>query len=367
MSAPSGPQQTSVKIHVGATVQINGLVGNPEHNGTTATVEQYVAHSGRWVVKIASGKVLSLKPHNLNQPPSPAAAEGMKVPQSAAAAAPANLDGLETLTVERQEMVTTLMAVAGIEDDFAREILQDNGWQLESSVNAYMMIIGEDDVGRIGGGMSSSPPESPRVRPSANQPPHPATAEGMQVPHSAAAAAPAKLDYLFPPPRDIVFPFNFDDLCRHAAEEEKYCLVNIQKRQEFASQMLNRDTWADEDVRTIMGFRFVFWQQEFESSAGTQYLCLLTYADVLLTYADVLLTCAYVCLRMLTYAGMQYLSVYPSSTLPVVDIIDPITGGLLMRIEEYQSAEQMVLHLTLLTYADVLLTYADYQSVKALH
>ncbi len=62
---------------------------------------------------------------------------------------------------------------------------------------------------------------------------------------------------------------------------------------------------------------------------------------------------------MLTYAGMQYLSVYPSSTLPVVDIIDPITGGLLTRIEEYQSAEQMVLHLTLLTYADVLLTYAD--------
>jgi hypothetical protein len=56
---------------------------------------------------------------------------------------------------------------------------------------------------------------------------------------------------------------------------------------------------------------------------------------------------------MLTYAGIQYLSVYPSSTLPVVDIIDPSTGGLLMRIEEYQPVEQMVLHLTLLTHADV--------------
>ncbi len=172
-------------------------------------------------------------------------------------------------------MVTTLMAVAGIEDvDFAREILQDNGWQLEPSVNAYMMIIGEDDGGGLmGGGMSSSPPESPRVRPPANQPPRPAAAaEGMQVPQSAAAAAPAKLDYLFPPPGDIMFPFNFDELCRHAAEEEKYCLVNIQKRQEFASQMLNRDIWPDENVRSIMGFRFVFWQHEFESSAGMQYL-----------------------------------------------------------------------------------------------
>jgi hypothetical protein len=36
---------------------------------------------------------------------------------------------MESLTVERQEMVATLMAVAGIEDvDFALEFLQDNGW-----------------------------------------------------------------------------------------------------------------------------------------------------------------------------------------------------------------------------------------------
>ena len=35
---------------------------------------------------------------------------------------------MESLTAERQEMVATLMAVAGIEDvDFAREFLQDNG------------------------------------------------------------------------------------------------------------------------------------------------------------------------------------------------------------------------------------------------
>jgi hypothetical protein len=64
-------------------------------------------------------------------------------------------------------------------------------------------------------------------------------------------------------------------------------------------------------VRTIMGFRFVFWQQEYES-----------------------------------VAGMQYLSCYPAATLPLVDIVDPITGGLLERIEEYQTAEQMVERLT---------------------
>ena len=47
-------------------------------------------------------------------------------------------------------------------------------------------------------------------------------AEGMQVPQSAAAAAPAKLAYLFPPPGDIMFQGNFDALRRQAEEEEKY-------------------------------------------------------------------------------------------------------------------------------------------------
>ena len=84
---------------------------------------------------------------------------------------------MEFMTVEEGVMVTTLMAVAGIQEVyFAREFLQDNGWQLEISVNAYMMMIGEDTGGggMMGGGMSSSSPESPRVRPPANPPPRPA-------------------------------------------------------------------------------------------------------------------------------------------------------------------------------------------------
>jgi sugar lactone lactonase YvrE len=73
-----------------------------------------------------------------------------------------------SLLPERQEMVSTLMAVAGIEDvDFAREFLQDNGWQLETSVNAYMMMIGQEEAGGgRGAGMSSSQ----RVRPTVTRP-----------------------------------------------------------------------------------------------------------------------------------------------------------------------------------------------------
>ena len=245
---------------------------------------------------------------------------------------------MESLSEERQEMVQTLMGVAGIEDvEFAREFLQDNGWQLEASVNAYMMMIGDDGGGGGGGGGSNgggaggtsglTGGEAPAAPPAMPNPPASApapavvqrltddmpgvegpayenfrnfAAEGMPVPQSA-AAPPSKDDYLFPPPADVMFHGNFDALRRSAEEDEKYCLVNIQNRQEFASQMLNRDTWPDETVRTIMEFRFLFWQQEYESQAG-----------------------------------MQYLSCYPATSLPVVDIIDPITGGLLERIDEYQ-------------------------------
>ena len=250
---------------------------------------------------------------------------------------------MENLSAERMEMVQTFMAVAGMEDpEFARDFLTDNGWQLEPSINAYMLMTGDDGVahgsdGRTSPAMSALagsavPVPAPAMPPAAAEPAPPVVqrlvddipgvegpayetfrnfaAEGMQVAQSA-AVPPAKDDYLFPPPADIMFHGNFEALRKAAEDEEKYCLVNIQKREEFSSQMLNRDTWPDDNVRAIMGFRFLFWQQEYESVGGT-----------------------------------QYLSCYPASTLPVVDIIDPITGGLLERIEQYQSAEQMVERLT---------------------
>jgi hypothetical protein len=89
------------------------------------------------------------------------------------------MDTMEPLTSECQEMVATLMAVAGIDDvDFAHEFLQGNDWQLKASVNAYKMMMFDEGGGggMMGEGMSSSPPGSPRVRSPANLPPLPAPA-----------------------------------------------------------------------------------------------------------------------------------------------------------------------------------------------
>jgi Thioredoxin-like len=46
-----------------------------------------------------------------------------------------------------------------------------------------------------------------------------------------------------------------------ARDEKKWVLVNIQSHEEFASQMLNRDTWVDDTVVSLLRTSFVFWQR----------------------------------------------------------------------------------------------------------
>ena len=59
---------------------------------------------------------------------------------------------MESLSAERQEMAHMLMAATGIEDaEWAREFLQDSGWQLEPAVNQYMLLT--EDCWGAGGGV----------------------------------------------------------------------------------------------------------------------------------------------------------------------------------------------------------------------
>ena len=48
--------------------------------------------------------------------------------------------------------------------------------------------------------------------------------------------------------------------CIHR-DEKKWMVVNIQCHEEFSSHMLNRDTWIDETVISLLGSSFVFWQR----------------------------------------------------------------------------------------------------------
>lgn len=53
-------------------------------------------------------------------------------------------------------------------------------------------------------------------------------------------------------------------------------LINVQSNSEFASHQLNRDTWSDDTVKTIIRGSFIFWQvRSCSSLCNTRSLALI--------------------------------------------------------------------------------------------
>jgi hypothetical protein len=57
-----------------------------------------------------------------------------------------------------------------------------------------------------------------------------------------------------------------------AKSEKKWILVNIQSHEDFSSHMLNRDTWSDDTVVSLLRTSFVFWQRGHTSPDGQAYM-----------------------------------------------------------------------------------------------
>lgn len=102
---------------------------------------------------------------------------------------------------------------------------------------------------------------------------------------------------LYRPPVALMFNGSFEKAKDVASDENKWLLVNLQSTKEFISHRLNRDTWADEAVsQTIRANNFIFWQ---------------VYDD---DGDDDISECRKVC------------GYYKLDSLPVVLVIDPVTG-----------------------------------------
>ncbi|KAE8076455.1 hypothetical protein FH972_015102 [Carpinus fangiana] len=96
---------------------------------------------------------------------------------------------------------------------------------------------------------------------------------------------------LYRPPFHLMFHEPFEKAKDAASVEDKWLLVNLQSTKEFSSHMLNRDTWANEAVSQTIGTNFIFWQ----------------------VYDD-------------TTEGRKVCTYYKLDSIPVVLVIDPITG-----------------------------------------
>ncbi|CAM8938877.1 unnamed protein product [Rhodiola kirilowii] len=96
---------------------------------------------------------------------------------------------------------------------------------------------------------------------------------------------------LYRPPFELMHHGPFEEAKVAASSEDKWLLVNLQSTKEFSSHMLNRDTWANEAVAQTIKTNFIFWQVYEDSSEGRK-------------------VCTY----------------YKVDSVPVVLVIDPITG-----------------------------------------
>lgn len=96
---------------------------------------------------------------------------------------------------------------------------------------------------------------------------------------------------LYRPPFHLMFHGPFEKAKDAASVQDKWLLVNLQSTKEFSSHMLNRDTWANEAVSQTIGTNFIFWQ----------------------VYDD-------------TTEGRKVCTYYKLDSIPVVLVIDPITG-----------------------------------------
>ncbi|KAL8053154.1 hypothetical protein ABFX02_05G053000 [Erythranthe guttata] len=96
---------------------------------------------------------------------------------------------------------------------------------------------------------------------------------------------------LYRPPFALMFQGPFEKAKDNARMQNKWLLVNMQSTKEFSSHMLNRDTWANEAVAQTIKTNFIFWQVYDDTEEGSK-------------------VCTY----------------YKLDSIPVILLIDPITG-----------------------------------------
>lgn len=101
----------------------------------------------------------------------------------------------------------------------------------------------------------------------------------------------SRLEYLYRPPVDICFSGSLQAARDYAQMRNRWLIVNLQDNTNFKCQILNRDIWSNDKIRSILQEHFVFWQIAIDNSEG-----------------------------------MRFQSFYNVRTFPFVCILDPTTG-----------------------------------------
>ena len=95
---------------------------------------------------------------------------------------------------------------------------------------------------------------------------------GLRRDDSTSRADDSSVEWLYDPPRHLSCPLTFLEAKTMAKNDRKWLLVNIQSHTEFMSSMLNRDTWSNETVESLIRNSFIFWQRGHTSRDAQEYM-----------------------------------------------------------------------------------------------
>lgn len=101
-----------------------------------------------------------------------------------------------------------------------------------------------------------------------------------------------RLASMFDPPREILFQGSFEEAKGEAVANRRWLVLNVQSPSSFDSHRLNRDMWRDETIQALLETSFVVYQ----------------------TY-DV------------SQDGESLMGYYAIDRLPVIIMVDPVTGA----------------------------------------
>lgn len=133
-----------------------------------------------------------------------------------------------------------------------------------------------------------------------------------------------KLKRMFSKPMDLIFNKGYDitSLKLHAKRRNKWILINIQDINNFECMKLNRDIWSDPIIKCIIKEKFLFNQFDKTERAGREYLFLYPLNEKVPGIVRKKPT------RIIN-DGVVRDEFGDRLELPVIGIIDPITGALM--------------------------------------
>ncbi|XP_055822259.1 plant UBX domain-containing protein 7-like [Solanum dulcamara] len=190
----------------------------------------------------------------------------------------------------QQTLISSFLEIAvGQTVGTAREFLQATNWNLAEAIQRF--FSGNDNVAAEAASFNSSPSmennsthweseDNDDVRPplpvkwkvlnGENSGLYNSDEEREQISSSTFATYDDNntLAVLFRPPYELLYDGPFDYAKEAGIARNKWLLVNVQSRAEFTSDMLNRDTWANDIVAQMIKNNFVFWQEESDTEEG---------------------------------------------------------------------------------------------------